>query len=108
MRSRYSKACGGFSMNARATSRPNRVGRGRVAASPSSMNPPVSRFGRFTLALAVLGCAVTRFSRAQTPDDRAAIERFRDSLATTADTSGLLELEKRMIAAAKADRNNAV
>jgi len=72
------------------------------------MNPPVSRFGRSTLVIAVLGLAVTRFSWAQTSEDRAAIERFRDSLATTADTSSLLELEKRMIAVAKADRNNAV
>jgi GWxTD domain-containing protein len=72
------------------------------------MNPPVSHFGRSVLVLAVLGFAVTHFSWAQTPEDRAAIEHFRDSLATTADTSGLLALEKRMIATAKTDRNNAV
>ena len=72
------------------------------------MNPPASHLGRSVLVLALLGFAVPRFSRAQTPEDRAAIERFRDSLATTADTSGLLDLEKRMIAVTKTDRNNAV
>jgi GWxTD domain-containing protein len=44
----------------------------------------------------------------QTPTDRAGLERFRDSLAATADSMGLLELEKRMIEAVKTDRNNAV
>jgi GWxTD domain-containing protein len=72
------------------------------------MSPPVLHFGRSVLVLAVLGFAVTHSSWAQTPEDRAAIEHFRDSLATTADTSGLLALEKRMIAIAKTDRNNAV
>jgi GWxTD domain-containing protein len=95
-------------MNVRETSSRSRVGWGEVPASPRSMSPPVARFGRMTLIFAVLGFAVTHVSWAQNPEDRAAIERFRDSLATTADTSGLLQLEKRMIAAAKADRNNAV
>jgi GWxTD domain-containing protein len=45
---------------------------------------------------------------AQTPTDRADLERFRDSLAGTADSVGLLELEKRMIEVVKTDRNNAV
>jgi GWxTD domain-containing protein len=36
------------------------------------------------------------------------LERFRDSLAATADSTGLLLLEKRLIDAAKADRNNAI
>ena len=61
-----------------------------------------------TLALAVLGCAVPLPRWAQAPEDRAALERFRDSLVATADTNGLLDLEKRMIAVAKTDRNNAV
>jgi GWxTD domain-containing protein len=45
---------------------------------------------------------------AQSPADRVEIERFRDSLASTMDSSGLLVLEKRMIEQAKADRNNAL
>src|SRR6266540_4936232 len=44
----------------------------------------------------------------QTPADRAGLERFRDSLSGTADSMGLLELEKRMIERVKTDRNNAV
>ncbi len=45
---------------------------------------------------------------AQTSPDRAGLERFRDSLGGTADSIGLLGLEKRMIEAVKADRNNAM
>jgi hypothetical protein len=45
---------------------------------------------------------------AQSPSERADLERVRDSLAATADSSGLLLLEKRLIDAAKADRNNAM
>jgi GWxTD domain-containing protein len=45
---------------------------------------------------------------AQAPEQRTEIERFRDSLASTADSSGLLALERRMIEQAKADRNNAM
>ena len=47
-------------------------------------------------------------ARAQDPAQRAELERFRDSLAGTADSVGLLALEKRLIAQAKADRNNAM
>jgi GWxTD domain-containing protein len=45
---------------------------------------------------------------AQGPSERTDLERFRDSLAATADSNGLLLLEKRLIDAAKADRNNAM
>jgi GWxTD domain-containing protein len=45
---------------------------------------------------------------AQSPSERADLEGFRDSLAATADSNGLLLLEKRLIDAAKADRNNAM
>src|SRR5712691_2566855 len=45
---------------------------------------------------------------AQTSADRTGLEHFRDSLAATADSIGLLGLEKRMIEAVKADRNNAL
>jgi GWxTD domain-containing protein len=45
---------------------------------------------------------------AQAPPDRAALERFRDSLASTVDSNGLLGVERRTIELAKHDRNNAV
>ena len=44
--------------------------------------------------------------QAQTPTERAELERFRDSIAATVDSVGLLALEKRMIDSTKADRNN--
>jgi GWxTD domain-containing protein len=44
--------------------------------------------------------------RAQSPEERAELERFRDSVAATVDSVGLLGLEKRMIDSAKVDRNN--
>jgi GWxTD domain-containing protein len=43
---------------------------------------------------------------AQSPTDRAELERFRDSLGSTVDSVGLLALETRMIDSTKADRNN--
>jgi GWxTD domain-containing protein len=43
---------------------------------------------------------------AQTPTERADLQRFRDSLAATVDSVGLLALERRMIDSAKADRTN--
>jgi GWxTD domain-containing protein len=46
--------------------------------------------------------------QAQSPAERQELERFRDSLSATADSIGLLALEKRMIDSAKADRTNAL
>jgi GWxTD domain-containing protein len=43
---------------------------------------------------------------AQSPTERAELERFRDSLGSTLDSVGLLALETRMIDSTKADRNN--
>lgn len=45
---------------------------------------------------------------AQSPEDRASIERFRDSIATIPDSTSLLVLEQRLIGEARADRNNAM
>lgn len=59
---------------------------------------------RCTLLLTLTVCSARLL--AQTPADRTVLERFRDSLAATADSSGLLALEKRMIDSTKADRNN--
>jgi GWxTD domain-containing protein len=90
----------------------------RVASAPApdqtqSPQPPAmirryaSRAGRlagvvglFLLAAAPAG--------AQDPAQRAELEGFRDSLAGTVDSVGLLALEKRLIDQAKADRNNAM
>ncbi|MGH7701757.1 MAG: GWxTD domain-containing protein, partial [Gemmatimonadales bacterium] len=44
----------------------------------------------------------------QEPADRIALLAFRDSIATNADSLGLLRLEQRMIEVAKGDRNNPV
>lgn len=72
------------------------------------MSFSISQPMRRTCVLVALACVVSRSLWAQTSEDRAALEHFRDSLATTADTTGLLDLEKRMIAVAKTDRDNAV
>ncbi|HWA58551.1 MAG TPA: GWxTD domain-containing protein [Gemmatimonadales bacterium] len=45
---------------------------------------------------------------AQSPEDRAAIEAFRDSLEGIGDSVRLAAMEQRLIAVAKADRNNAI
>jgi GWxTD domain-containing protein len=58
--------------------------------------------GVFLLAL----LAITPPLQAQNPDQRTALERFRDSLASTGDSTGLLVLERRMIDSAKIDRSN--
>ena len=44
--------------------------------------------------------------RAQSPEQRGELEGFRDSVAATMDSTGLLALEKRMIDSAKVDRSN--
>jgi GWxTD domain-containing protein len=58
----------------------------------------------------LLGTALLSFVslqiQAQSPADRQELERFRDSLGATRDSTGLLVLEKGLIEAAKADRNN--
>jgi GWxTD domain-containing protein len=61
--------------------------------------------GILTLAFTAL---VPVAVQAQSPSDREALERFRDSLGSISDSSSLLLLEKRMIDSAKADRNNGV
>ncbi|MGH7526707.1 MAG: GWxTD domain-containing protein [Gemmatimonadales bacterium] len=62
-------------------------------------------YSPWTLALGLL--AVTPLHlKAQSPVERAELERFRDSLASTSDSSGLLRVERRMIEVAKAQRND--
>jgi GWxTD domain-containing protein len=66
----------------------------------------VVRPRRLVVALSLLLAATP--AAAQEPPQRAELERFRDSLAGTVDSVGLLALEKRLIERAKADRNNAM
>jgi GWxTD domain-containing protein len=58
------------------------------------------------LAVALIAAAAPLQMHAQAPTDRADVERFRDSLAATADSMGLLDVERRLIDQAKAERNN--
>jgi GWxTD domain-containing protein len=59
------------------------------------------------LAVALIVAVLPHRLHAQAPEQRAELEQFRDSLAATSDSLGLLALERRMIEVAKADRNNA-
>jgi GWxTD domain-containing protein len=70
----------------------------------SPMVVPGSRLAPLAVVL-ILAAAPHRLP-AQIPGERAELERFRDSLATTTDSTGLLVLERRLIDAAKAERNN--
>ncbi len=72
------------------------------------MSCPASRLVRCASVVVVLAFAVSPLARAQTTEDRASLERFRDSLAAIGDTNSLLGLEKRLITVAKTDRNSAV
>jgi GWxTD domain-containing protein len=70
---------------------------------------PLARpaFRKHTGLLAIALILICPFnSEAQSPADREQLDRFRDSLAATTDSVGLLALERRMIDSAKADRNN--
>ena len=69
--------------------------------------PRPRRVRRAALTLAVLAAAASRL-HAQSSDQRLELERFRDSIAATADSTGLLGLEKHMIERTKADRSNAL
>ena len=60
------------------------------------------------LALALVSAAAVPRLSAQEPAQRAELERFRDSIGGTVDSTGLLALEKRMIDQTKANRNDAI
>jgi GWxTD domain-containing protein len=66
---------------------------------------PGSRLAMLAVAL-IAAAAAPRRLPAQVPDERADLERFRDSLAGTTDSIDLLALERRLIDAAKANRND--
>src|ERR671910_3221367 len=71
--------------------------------------PADSTFWKYSgiVAIALLSIA-SRPIQAQTPSDRTALEYFRDSLASTSDSNGLLLVEKRLIDSAKTNRNDGV
>ena len=56
---------------------------------------PGSRLAR--LAVALIAAVAAPRLHAQAPNERAALEQFRDSLAGTSDSTGLLALERRTI-----------
>jgi GWxTD domain-containing protein len=71
-----------------------------------SPSPRISlRTLAYTATLALLAARPGDL-RAQSPEQRAELEQFRDSIASTVDSTGLLALEKRMIDSAKVDRND--
>src|SRR6476660_1137450 len=72
----------------------------------SLMVVPGSRLA--PLAVALLAATVVPRVHATAPNERADLERWRDSLATTADSTGLLSVERRTIELAKSDRSNAL
>jgi GWxTD domain-containing protein len=63
---------------------------------------------RAGIAVLLLAGAAPAALRAQSPEARAALERFRDSLATSSDTVMLLRLERRLIDSAKVHRDSTV
>ncbi len=67
------------------------------------MAVPGSRLAPLAVALV----AVASRLHAQSPAERAGLEQFRDSLAATSDSTGLLALERRTIDLAKTERGNA-
>jgi GWxTD domain-containing protein len=58
------------------------------------------------LLLAVLLPGLSSALSGQSPEERQTIRAFRDSLQTTIDSAALVQLEQRLIAIAKSDRNN--
>jgi GWxTD domain-containing protein len=73
------------------------------------MDCPTPRYRNLAgTLLAVLLSSTSVPIQAQNPVDRVELERFRDSLGSTADSTGLLVLEKRMIDSAKVDRSNSL
>ena len=75
------------------------------AADPAAATPPRAWL-RILLLLALSSSGLSARAAAQSPEQRASLEAFRDSIGTTVDTIGLEQLEDKLIAAAKADRND--
>jgi GWxTD domain-containing protein len=78
-----------------------------TSQSPAPTTWTIFRPARLVVALGLL-LVTAAPAGAQDPAQRAELEAFRDSLAGTVDSVGLLTLEQRLMAQAKADRNNAM
>ena len=77
------------------------------AAEPAAA-PALPAWLRILLLLALSLSGLSARVAAQSPEQRASLEAFRDSIGTTVDSVGLEQLEEELIAAAKADRNDAM
>jgi GWxTD domain-containing protein len=71
------------------------------------LTPPLRGIG-LVVVLALVALVPLVPAQAQSAEDRASLDRFRDSLAAVEDSSKLASLEQRLIAVAKADRDNAM
>jgi GWxTD domain-containing protein len=86
----------------------------RIPQMPALFGRPTTNRGahfrprRFVAALSAVVLVTALPLAAQEPAERAQLERFRDSIAATVDSTGLLALERRLIDQAKADRTNAM
>jgi GWxTD domain-containing protein len=78
------------------------------SASPTANRGACFRPRHPVAALSLILLALAPPLRAQEPADRAELERFRDSIAATRDSTGLLALERRLIDQAKAERGDAM
>ena len=78
-----------------------------LPVNASLYSPPRTSL-RILSGAAVLAALMTISSglNAQSPEDRVALERFRDSVTATVDSIGLLTLERRLIDSAKVERSN--
>ncbi len=81
---------------------------GRPTANRGACFRPRHLVAALSVILLAVALAVAPPLAAQEPADRAALERFRDSVGGTVDSTGLLALEKRLIDQAKAERGNAM
>ena len=78
-----------------------------IRCPKTSGMPSSPRLALQTLAIPIsLAFFTATPGQAQSPEQRAELERFRDSVSSTVDSVGLLALEKRMIDSAKVDRSN--
>jgi GWxTD domain-containing protein len=84
----------------------------RIVQMPPPLGRPTANRGPrcrprcLVAALSVTFLAVAPVLGAQEPTARAELERFRDSIGATMDSTGLLALEKRLIDQAKAQRGD--
>ena len=81
----------------------------RLLKTPGFSHSPriIQRIAAGAVTAALLA-GLPLYLSAQTPSERAELERFRDSVGATVDSAGLLALERSMIASAKTNRADAM